>query len=408
MVVVDHGSTGVALVAEAEPNDEPGAAQRLSVPGGVRGVIDRAGDQDGYVVEVAAPGTLSARLSPVEDADLVLDLHDGAGKKLLVSDNGPAKTAEGFPNVVLQPGTYRLVVREFVKKPKGRQATAAAGRTAPSRPYELELALRPLPGPGEEAEPNDQAAFAGTVAIGGAASGWIGWRKDRDVWKVPLEGAGDDMALAVDVDGVADVALTVAVLDGTEAVLLERKGRAGEALALRNVAIRPGEPHYYVVVSTSGRGHLDERYELRLSSAPFQLDEEEEPNDTIAAPGALADVPDADSGTRVGYLGRGDVDVYRLEPSEAPRRLHVTAEPPPGIDVELAVLGADGRPLVPPADAGKRGAAEKLASVPIPAGAAAFVRLSLKSGDGMSDRYRLRWSAVIADEAPPPPGLDEP
>ncbi len=416
VVVVDRSLSGVALVAELEPNDE--TPQLLALPGGAKGAINKAGDVDRYELEITQGGALSIKLSAVADADLMLELQDAAGVRVVVSDNGPAGTAEGMPNVVVQPGRYRAVVTEFVKKaakkkpskPKKGAPDAApqaeAGRQVPSAPYTIEVTTLPLPVEGEESEPNDTAAFASPLALPGSGRGFAGWRKDRDVWKVPLTSVGEDEALSIDVDGVADVALRVAILDGTEAVLLERQGKAGEAVALRNVAVRTGEPHYYVTVSATARGNSEEKYEVRASSAPLELDEETEPNDKPASAGPLADIP-SDGGTRVGFLGRGDVDFYKLDPAEGPRELHLTIEPPPGVDVVLSVVDAAGAPVTASADAGKGGAPEKLQGVPVAPGAVLYVKLSAKSSGEGAERYRLRWSAAPAEAVAPVPGIDD-
>jgi hypothetical protein len=418
VVIVDRGASGVELVAEKEPNDD--TPQALALPGGVKGAIDKAGDVDRFELEATQAGTLSVKLSGVADADLALELQDSAGAKLAQSDNGPAGAAEGFPNFVVQPGHYRVVVREFVKKPppppkkkaktKAKAPDAApeapTGRTVASASYTLEVALGPLPVEGEEIEPNDTAAFASPLALPGSGRGFVGWRKDKDYWKVPLSGVGEDEALSIDVDGVADVALRVAVLDGTEAVLLERQGKAGDAVSLRNVAVRAGEPHYYVTVAATARGNPDEKYEIRASSAPLELDEETEPNDKPATAGPLADIP-SDGGTRVGFLGKGDVDLYKLDPADGPRELHLTVEPPPGVDVVLSVVDESGAPVTASADAGGSGAPEKLQGVPVAPKAVLYVKLAAKSGGEGTERYRLRWSAAPAEPVAPVPGIDD-
>jgi hypothetical protein len=399
VVLVDKGAAQqVPMTDEREPNDDSGAAQAITPPGGIRGTIAKDKDKDFFAVQVSQPGALAVRLSGAADADLVLDLLDPSGKRLLSSDNGPAATVEGLPNLAAQAGTYRLVVREFVKKGK-------PARAAPSAPYELAVELRPPPAAGEEVEPNDETAFAAELPIGGSANGFVGWSKDRDVWKVPLAQAGRDEALAVDVDGVPEVALRVAVLDGTEVVLLERKGRPGEPVALRNVAIRDGEPHYYVTIAAA-RGNLDQRYVARVASAPFELDEEAEPNDKPAQASALADVPGADSGIRVGFLGRGDVDVFKLDPAPTPRTLQVTVEPPADVDVTLAVVDQSGAAAGATMDAQKRGKAETLAGQLVAAGATVFVKVTAKSCASDTDRYRLRWSAPPSEEPAPIPGIE--
>jgi hypothetical protein len=402
VVVVDPRD--LAVVPEREPNDD--AAQALvfaEEPArvAVRGTIGAAPDRDLFRVSVEARATLRVRLSAVPGVDLALDVTGAAGKLLVTSDNGSAAVAEGVPNLVLTPGTYQLVVREYQKTAKGKPPEP---RTVASGAYLLEATLLPPPPVGEEVEPNDQAAFAGEVALGETVTGFVGWRRDRDVFRIQLAGAGEDQALSVDVDAVPEVALRVAVLDATEAVLVTRQGKKGESVGLRNVAIRPGEAHYFVEV-TAKKANLEERYALRTAAVPFQLDEEAEPNDTAETASPLADVPGADSGVRVGFLGPGDTDVFRLDPLGTPRALHVACEPPPDVGVELSIVDQAGQ--VASTKAGSKGAPVHLDAVSVPPSASLYVRAVARAGGDSERRYRLRWSTVPAEEMMPVPGIDE-
>lgn len=405
VVVEDRAPNGTQVAKELEPNDEQ--PQRLTVPGAVRGTIGAGADVDRYQLVIDAPSVVRLGLGALDDADLVLEVLAADGARVAQSDNGPKGTPEGLPNLGLAPGTYQVVVREFIKAPSKKKGAPAPVRAEASAPYLLEVALVQA-APGDEVEPNDTAAFAGALALPGTAHGFAGWRKDRDVYRVPLAEIGEDEALTVEVDGVAEVALRVAVLDGTEAVLLERQGKAGEAITLKNVAVRAGEPAYFVVVAASGRGNVDDRYQVSVRAAPVELDEETEPNDTIAQAGPLAEIP-GEGGMRVGTLPRGDTDVFALDPADAPRSLHLTVEPPPGVDVDLTLLDDKGQPVAPPADAGKLGAPERLANLPVPAGAKRFVRVRVQGGGDGQVRYRLRWSAAVAEPAALPDlDLDDP
>jgi hypothetical protein len=412
VVIVDRivdRATGPKL-AEHEPNDAKAGGQNVPLPLRLEGRIDGADDWDVFNLTIPTAGTLHVTLSAVDDADLVLEAQSATGELLAVSDNGPAKVAEAIPNLFVQPGAVRLVVHEYRKpaaKPKKGHAAPPAPppRTAPSQPYVLEATLGPPPGANEEREPNNEPAFANELGLGATGRGYIGWKKDVDVWKVALEGVHDDDALSVDVDAVTGVALKVTVTDGTGATVLERRGAASAPLALRSVQIRPDNPFYFVAV-TGDRPNADEAYALRVTTAPIVLDEETEPNDSPAQAGPLTDVPGAESGARVGTLPAGDVDVYKLEAAAAARMLAVTVTPPASVEVELAVLGTDGKTaLAGPAAGGKRGAEVKLAAVPVEPGAVAYVRVAARGGASGTERYRLRWTVSAAAAAVP--GVDD-
>ena len=402
VVVVGAEATGV----EVEPN--PAARpQALTVPGRVSGVIAADGpegaDVDAYTFTARESGMARVALDGAADCDLTLDVEDATGARLLRSDNGKGGTVEGAPNLGLEAGqVLTVIVREFAKVEKKKvkrtpRATACA-------PYGLAVTLAPAPAAGEEKEPNDQAAFAGEAPVPGEVTGYAGWRRDRDVWKVATGTIPEGEALAVDVDAVPNVALRVEVLDATEAVLLERVGKTGEPVAVRNVAVKAGEPHVYVVVGAS-QGNLDERYTLRVRSAPLELDEESEPNDKVGDATPLADIPGATDGARVGFLGRGDVDVFKLDPAPTPRTLHVTVEPPAGVDVALQLLDAAGGAIGVPVNGAGKGAAEQLAPTAIAPAQQLYVKVSVIAGGSDAMRYRLRWSAAAAEAAP---ALEEP
>ncbi len=74
----------------------------------------------------------------------------------------------------------------------------------------------------------------------------------------------------------------------------------------------------------------------------------------------------------------------------------------------LSGIDGDGTPVVGSVEAGKAGGVEKLTDVTVPANTAVFVKVAAKSGESATDRYRLRWSAVVAEETAPIPGTEEP
>lgn len=415
VIIVDKSErSALSETAEKEPNED---GQAIPVPGAVRGRLDKAGDRDLYKVTLPVAGTLKVSLSAVDDADLVLEVRQPGGELIAACDNGPAKVAEGIPNLFVQPGPLVIEVREARAPAKPSKAKPKKGappppppapsRTGPSQPYLLEVRLLPPSAPGEEREPNDQSAFADDLAMGATGRGIIGWRRDTDTWRVPLEGVREDEGLSVDVEGVEGVSLKVSLVDGAGATLVERKGKTGASVSLRSVSVPGGKEGegkgttLFVVVT--GDRPSDESYTVRAQAAALVLDEESEPNDSPASASPLADVPGATSGTRVGTLAAGDVDCFRLDPADGARSLDVIFSPPASVDGSLALVAEDGSPMAAPVDAAKKGGPERL-TVTVPSGKPAIIKLVGKVGEA-GERYKLRWT--VAEAAAPVPGVDD-
>lgn len=387
---------GAPLVAEKEPNDAKSGGQAVPIPARVQGRIDEDGDWDVYLVTTPTAGTLRAKLSGIPDADLILEVQAQNGELLALSDNGPAGTSEGIPNLFVQPGQVRLVVHEYVKV--GKKGAKLPPRAAPSQPYTLEISLGPLPPAGVEREPNDEPGFAEELALGSEGRGFIGWKRDVDVWKVPLEGVRDDETLTVEVAGVPDLSLKVTVQDAAGATLVERHSKNGEGVVLRNLQVRTRVPAYYVLI-TSDRANDTDEYVVKASTSAAGVDEETEPNDTPEKANPLSDVPNAASGQRTGYLSSGDVDLFKLDPAIGQRVLSLIVEPPNAIDVDLAVVDHEGQFLAGPINNAKKGQPESLSGVNVASGQTVYVRVGARSGSSDTDKYRLKWT-VAAGAAP--------
>jgi len=144
-----------AVTVEAEPNDQPTAAQGVTLPGVVAGRFLPRGDRDWIAFEAKGGETLvldllSSRLGHRTDACLTLESvtpgPDGkpVGKELAHADDGPAEFVAGAidrpssdPSIefkVPADGTYRLLVRDL----------KADSRTAPENAWVL-VARRPTP-----------------------------------------------------------------------------------------------------------------------------------------------------------------------------------------------------------------------------------------------------------------------
>jgi hypothetical protein len=401
VVVVDQaGRTQLPQSDEKEPNDAKSGGQVIVVPAAIRGQLDPPGDWDVFVVKVPKAGTLSVKLSAVDGVDMALEIQAEDGELLVTSDNGGVKVAEAIPNLFVQPSPYRIVVHTAPPKKdapaKGRSKKGApdAGIVIAAPPivvYLLEVSIGPVPAAGQEREMNDEASFAEDLALGATGQGYLGWRRDVDLWKIPLAEVQDDESLSVDVDGIPEVALRVAVVGEDGKARLERRGKTGEAVALRGLGARAGEPALYV--SVSGDRSSEEPYSVRAQAGGREPDDEVEPNDGVAAANPLVATRTGDSGQRTGTIGRGDVDLFRLEPAPVARLLTLRIDPPSGVDVDLVVLGGDGKSaLSGAASAGKKGEAESLTQVPIAANQTAYVKVIGKAGETTEEKYELGWA----------------
>jgi hypothetical protein len=122
-----------------------------------------------------------------------------------------------------------------------------------------------------------------------------------------------------------------------------------------------------------------------------------EPNDDAARAQAISD------GVTLGYLGRGDVDMYRLT-APGPVELDIEVAPPERVDVKLEVVRESDGAVLARADAGKRQEAERLPNL-YSAGGSILIRLSGNKGDGNPDEpYRL----TVSSRPPDPAGEREP
>jgi hypothetical protein len=456
VVAADSPGDAGATLEEIEPNDLLANAQHLELGGTASLTVNghlvaplgaRAKDVDLFRIVVAPPSVvvespdggppslhqlLNVAVTPEARLAIAVDALDDQGRILVTAAGSPPGEAEWIPNLSVIPGTYFVRVRPVVfaeQSPRkaggagprpaaegsGSAANPAgpgpgvgvgsgAGHAAGSSPgpaggllapgtsgYQLVVRLAPEDR-GDEVEPNGRSALANEVAAGGDVAGFLGWRHDEDWFRIPLAGLPEGSALSIDLDPVEGVAASVTVLDSVEQKMTEQKGRKEERVAIRNVRLPSSDPCVYVVVKAEQGRNPEIRYSLHLRTEEARADSELEPNDDVAHAVPLAD------GTFLGYLGPGDVDVYRYA-APLPVELAFEVVPPDHVDVKIDVLREDGSSLAR-IDSGRRREAERLPNLYVEG--SVLLRLSAGKGDGNVDEpYR-----ITASSRPVEPGAE--
>ena len=430
VVVVDRpvegGGGGASVYSgpmtpEAEPNDVRDKAGPLALPGGIEGALASPTDIDFYKLEAGAARVVHVRLTgAAADAggnDLVLSLYDADGKPIAQSDRGPAGTLEALPNFGLAQGAAHFVsVSSFAKKEKKRKPKEAAKPTEavsgekPPAPGSYRLTAEVFrPAAGDEAEPNDDPAGAREVLLDEEMTGWAGWGKDRDHWKLSLAGFRGGYVIDVGIEGVEGVGLIAELVGDGGKPIASRKSDKGRGLRIRGLLPAAGARHWLMRLSGS-RSNPEVPYKLKTTTRELADGDEAEPNDDPARAITIGPLGDGLEGERRGYLDGGDVDVYRLEGVREPLSLTLSVVPPSGVDVSLRVLF--GSKEIVKADTGKAGAREEVDVVRLPAGEALVVMIGGTSLGDEPDPYLLRWASksdlAAPAPAPTPKAPDEP
>jgi hypothetical protein len=385
--VIDPEELGrTTAAAEREPNDTRKHAQELPLEGGVEGTIGAGkterGDADWYRVTVNADDQiLTATLSGIAGLDLVLEAWSASARLMRVS-NGKEGEGETLVNLAAARGESYLLVRE------------AKGRSASGR-YRLSYKLRPIE-EGEEREPNYRASLASPLPLGGEATGYLGWHTDTDWYRVNLEGslAADGARLRVEYDGLDEVRANLSLRTATGSVLQERSGAAGEPIILANLAAGEGQKELLVVVRCGYQANVETRYSIRVTSTVPPGPTEAEPNDTPATatpilPGTLL------SGT-LGDTADRDLYLVKASTPQSSGPMRVTVTPPLGLDVAVALLGEDGKPLFE-LDEGQAREPETIAALELRGGKALIqVRAPRRQSLNAVSPYRIRIDPLPA------------
>jgi len=411
----------VVAVAEVEPNDTISKAQHLlvapaapaAVAGAVAWVAKGRPDVDVYRIDLPGPdggvpdaaavaparpdgGDAAAvpvprpkqivriEVTPEATVAMKIEVLDPVGKTVLSVGPGDPGQVVAVPNLALGPQAPFIRVR----------------RSAPSdAPGTYKVVFRVLPlDPGAEIEPDDTTAQANDLVIPGEAIGYLGWRKDQDVFRLPTAALAEGSVLAADLDPIPNVSSRLALVDAAGKKLSEARGRRGERVALRNVLVPPGTAQLFLIATAEFGSNADQRYDVRVNAELPKAGAEAEPNDDAAHAQVVTD------GTIQGYVARGDVDVFRYSVTTP---VTVTAELalPERATAKLEISNEAGVTLARGKPIGK-GRKPLGAGLQVEAGTV-LIRVIAGSGEGNpDDPYKLTVSSRPLDgTAPaPPPG----
>lgn len=396
VVVLGAEATPAGLAQELEPNDP--SPQAVELGAGVQGRLDGAQDVDRYSVVVSERGMLFVLAKGGPDADLIVELFATDGKRLAISDRGPATFSEGIAGMALDPNTYQIVVTEFTKK----KLRKSGGRQGISEPYQLRAELRIAPEQGFELEDNGESAGASEILVGEERYGFLGWQGDVDLWRLPITGfdtvdasEGARPALHIVLSAVPGLETKLRLRSSDGALLLERRSATGQEVAIRNFVPEVSAESYLIEVLSS-RSNPEDSYVLTVQDAQLARGTEEEPNDTLESATQLQ----GDAGTLIaasGELCLGDVDVFSVMPAPEERILEVEVVAPGDAKLEIAVIAESGA-VLGTLTSTQAGAPLKLSNVPVPANMVPMIRV-LPSGLKTPADYRLTLS-LVAGHAP--------
>jgi Mg-chelatase subunit ChlD len=277
---------------DREPNDDAATAPRAGGPIDLVGAVD--GDPDLYrwtldTASAAVRHRIDLQVVPGDTLDV--RLLDGDGRELA----GASAARDGLAHIhdlSLPAGDYLISL-----------STGAGG------PHGYRLTTLVVDDPGADAEPNDVAARALTVAIGEDLSGRLAGARDIDqyTFEVPQTLVASQFDVAVRVGTTHD--RRVCVLGPDQREVQCRQGTGD--IVLSNLSL-VGGTHRVVV---DGDEDLDDRYRLSVRDVGGRSAEREvEPNDSAATASAL--VPGV---TIHGRSANNDPDHYLIRTTGAPQ-----------------------------------------------------------------------------------------
>lgn len=207
-----------AEITEREPNDLPGEAQEIAaLPVTVNGVLEKAGDVDGFGVRLeagrAVVATLDAHGGPAAPIDAVLEIVDDRGG--YIARNLDARGLD--PRIVfLPPRTGRYVVRVWAFPAEPNSTIGLSGGA--DHVYRLEISNR-----SQLAAALPAAVSRGTAAVSLRP---LGWNLPAAPGAADISPIGDAARVWIAFEGIDGVA-PLPVVDAVRLPVLAN-GAAGE------------------------------------------------------------------------------------------------------------------------------------------------------------------------------------
>jgi hypothetical protein len=234
---------------EAEPNDDPQHATPLGPT--ASGYLSPRGDQDWYLVRVAAPSVLQAQVTGLpEDVELAaFDTPDGGKPRQLarVAEDGGTQV---LPFVALPAGDSYLRVR-----------MRAADLDDRDHLYKLSATVTPDDG-SLDREPNDTASTAQPVTLPVSLRGYLWPRRDVDFFRFHVPPDHAPVTIALTAPRGMELLLRLHELHGDRAEVIGSSGMP--SLSLISVPLKEGD--YAVEVSSPRKdASATDAYELHVS-----------------------------------------------------------------------------------------------------------------------------------------------
>jgi len=239
---------------ENEPNDDLGTGTLVELPAGgagqvlYYGFLDHRRDVDIYRIEVKAPMSLGALLTPPLEADYAFDLR-GPGDTALSAKRAKAGQNEVMRGVGLTPGTWRLLVRRQRGKANAKAMYA--------------LTLDFADGTLSESEPNNTVVGRlKPLQPGKALKGWIYPAGDRDFWTVDLSKATEGRIATFKVKAPPGLVLEAGLYKDDGSVITLKKRLAAEATFTHY--LQPGVYRVQMWAQDKNGAEAQTPYELTL------------------------------------------------------------------------------------------------------------------------------------------------